>query len=146
MGKVMGILYGIVLIYLAADALFLGFIPSDLFRAVVAIFIGVLIMLTHHSSVRGNIRDAQRTAVYGRKNVGFFQWIRRWIFGGAVILVGVISLVMDSGSLPRSMESLSVISLESWLGQLIIVAIGAIYLLSSFDKTRGIEMPSLGST
>ena len=106
--------------------------PSDSLRALAVIAVGALIMITTHEVRKGHLVEK-----YSRP---FFQNVRRWFFGGAVILVGVISLIMDLSSLPRSLETLSVISLEAWAGQLILVAIGAIYLLSSSKKVRDIQI------
>ena len=59
-----------------------------------------------------------------------FQWIRRWVFGAAMVLMGVASFVGAIG------EQLPFFTIYSSTGPLILLGIGAIYFLSAFAKTR----------
>jgi len=132
MVRVINWIYGLLLIYVALDAMFFGILPADMLPIIVVI-LGVLIFFTpiHKApSVRGPrgfIASSPR---------GPFQWIRRWIFGAAVVILG-----LASSQWIGALNILSGATIYTWAGQGILILIGLVYLFSG-TKTGAYQIGS----
>lgn len=132
MGKVTALFYGALIVFVALDAMLFGFVPSNVLPIAV-IIIGVLVLFTPiHTWGPG-----------GTKIGAPFQWLRRWVFGAAMIIIGAAS----SGLLGNFLDvgGISVfgyLTLDSFMGQLVLLIIGAIYFLASFARTRKTQVAS----
>jgi len=125
MGKVINFIYGGILLFLAIDISFTKFIPIDLAPFAVA-GMGIVILLTPIGSPVGSF--APRSP---------FNWARRWIFGFALVLIGL------SDFIPGNFTFLNSISTNSIAGIFALVIFGAIYLVSAFGRTRNIQVGSI---
>ena len=104
MVRVMNWIYGIVLILVALDAMFIGLLPVDMLPIIV-IILGALILFTPLNAK--------------------LVWKRRRDFGAALIIIGVKS----SGWLV-GLVWLEGATVETWGGQAILIVIGLIYLFA----------------
>ncbi len=116
MGKVVNWIYGTLLILIALDAMFIGYLSQDLFLPVAVIIMGALILFT---------------PMYGG-SIG--QVLRRWVFGIVVVLMGIASFFQ--GDILRF--DLSYLTVSSLSGQAILILIGIIYF---FGGTREGKRP-----
>lgn len=135
MSRVLNLIYGVVLIFLAFSAWF-DWIPSNLVLALLVAVMGIIILMTplgepgYGHPLRGSPSPRP-----------FFQWIRRWFFGGFLVLSGVSSFEPLFEILPYPLGAfLYNITLSSTTGPWIILAIGVIYFLVSFRKTRDVQL------
>ncbi|MEK6897258.1 MAG: hypothetical protein AABW93_01870 [Nanoarchaeota archaeon] len=130
MGKITTFLYGALIVFAALDAMFLGFVPSNVLPIAV-IILGVLVLFTPivTRGIRGSIGAP-------------FQWLRRWIFGAVMIIIGAASSgFIGSGFLER-FNILGSFTLDTFVGQIVLLLIGIIYFLATFARTRQINAAS----
>lgn len=112
MSKLINWIYGLVLIYLALDALFIHAFPQE-FRPIAVIIMGALILFTKLGASGPLTRES-----IGRKTI-------RFVFGAALVLMGLVTLF------PVGYNNFPNFTVDTFTGQLIIAAIGAIYILAS---------------
>jgi len=124
MGFKVNLIYGAILIYLAAEALgWINVLPKE-FLPYAILLMGVVVILTHRSRKHPGLPygyTPQRSAVY---------YVRRYVFGIILLWIGVASSVSAVGDL----TPLLLIGTRS--GSLILAAIAVIYFLSAFERTR----------
>ena len=130
MGRGTSIIFGILLVLVAIDTMITHIIPLT-FLPFAVIVLGVLVLMT--PLVSPNL-------VQGREVLSPrapFQFIRRWIFGLVIVVMGLVPLI---SALETQLPYLSV---DSTLGDFILLGIGAVYLLASFAKTRNVEIATI---
>jgi hypothetical protein len=124
------IVYGIILILLGVEALLTDFISNEVLSSLVFI-IGVAVLLTPIEPRPANLGGAR-----GHPKAGY-QWLRRWVFGPVLVLMGV-------GYFIDIIESwLAPILVDTLIGGVILLAMGLIYELASFKKTRMVQISSV---
>ena len=128
MGKLVNLIYGGILIFLALDAMIFNLIPGT-FLSILVVIMGVLILFTPLASRRAS-------GLYRNVPAPKYQWLRRWVFGAYLVLSGIMSVVGLYSDFPF-MANTSIYTIG---GQLILIGIGLIYFLTSFKKTRGIQV------
>ena len=135
MGRFVNFVYGGIIIAIAVIGLFFerldfisGVIPSWSFPIIV-ILMGVMVLITPIDPTPYGVAAPRR----------FFQIVRRWIFGLYMVLVGIMSWVDEYTFFPYLANT----SVYSLFGQIILLAIGAIYILAAFDTTRGMNISSI---
>jgi len=130
MGKVINFVYGAILLWLSLESLgwlsWLTIFPQA-FVPYAVLLMGVAVMATP-------IGKATHIGVDPRPP---FNFIRRYLFGAALILIGLASSIGAVASL----VPLLVIGTSS--GSLILLAISVIYFLSALTRTRGIAIGSV---
>ncbi|MBS3086944.1 hypothetical protein J4422_04575 [Candidatus Pacearchaeota archaeon] len=135
MGRVVNIVYGLILLYLAVEALgWLNYFPKELLPYAV-LLMGLAIFFT----------PIARTIATGMPRTGGPMWpqrsivdfIRRRIFGLALFWIGVASAVSIVGDLTP------LLLIETSSGSIILAAIAAIYFLSAFAPTRNVQIRSI---
>lgn len=114
MARVMNWIYGLALIYLALDGFILKVLPEN-YLPVAVIIVGALILFTPIGSLRA------RPTISAK--------IRRFVFGAAVVLMGVAS----TGILGE-FNILGSLTINSFYGQLILLIIGVIYLFAGTKR------------
>src|SRR3989344_4130662 len=135
MGRVVSIIYGIILIVLSLVLMFaedtaFG-IPSIFFPAFVVVM-GILILLTPMETDARRLRNL----AMGTPRPAF-RWLRRWVFGFFIVISGALPFLQEYiGDFPWGAR----LSSETFSGQLILLAVGAVYLLASFARTRNIQI------
>lgn len=130
MGRVVNWVYGLLIIYVALDALFIQILPEALLPFIV-ILLGLLVFFTPLDSPRYGIYAS------GTPRSGF-QWLRTYVFGVYMVLSGLLSF---TGLLNVPYGAYA--STYTFSGQLILLLIGTIYLLSNFTRTRNIQLSSI---
>ena len=115
-------IYGLIIIFLAIDAWFLGLLPGQ-FLPVAVIIMGALVLFT---PIGGGGPFNQPT---------FSQKIIRFVFGIALVVLGLASLF------PLGYENLPFYTVDALSAQLILLLIGVIYLLSG-TRTGNIQIRS----
>lgn len=113
MARIMNWIYGVALILIAFDAMWFGIIPVE-FLPVGAIIIGVLILFTPIGSG------------FGRPTLA--ATIRRVVFGIVVALMGLLSY--NIWGLDFLAEWFPYFTINSTIGQIILILIGVIYLFA----------------
>ena len=124
MGRFVSLIYGLILFYLALEALWLDYLPNE-FLPYAVILMGFAVMATPITSrspvaVGGPVSYAVNPIVI---------LFRRWIFGALLILMGLVTTI------PWFQDKIgffSYITTESILGSIIIASIAIIYFLSVF--------------
>ena len=129
MGAVVSGIYGVIIAFLALDAMIFGIISTG-FLPLVIIVMGVLVLFTPLQSTR-DLYTRQTTGTPGF----WFQRLRRLVFGIFMILQCLIPYGQSLG-LDFLYTYGARASIETFTGQIILLAIGAIYLLASFARTR----------
>ena len=129
MGKITTLFYGALIVFVALDAMILGYVPSNVLPIAVMI-LGVLVLFTPivTRGIQGKIGAP-------------FQWLRRWIFGAAIIIIGAASSEFLSGFLGR-FGLLESFTLDAFVGQIVLLLIGAIYFLAAFARSRKMQAAS----
>jgi len=115
MVKILNFIFGSVLVLIGLNSL-LGLITEPDYMLFIIGGIGAIIMFVPISSDRK-----------------FFKFVRRWIFGGFLVLSAFLNFV---GGIPY----LELIQYGNWFAGLIIIFIGAIYFLSAFERTAGYQI------
>ena len=131
MSRVTTIIYGALLVLAALDAMIFGFVPPTALPLLV-IVLGVLVFFT---PILG--RGPGGTAISP-----LFNWLRRWIFGAVIIIMGITSIGFVPFLSGANYTALGYLSLDIFLGQLILLIIGIIYFLAAFARTRQINVSS----
>ena len=130
MGKITTLFYGALIVFVALDAMILGYVPSNVLPIAV-IILGVLVLFTPIVT-----RGIQGT-------VGApFQWLRRWIFGVAIIILGTASSEFIGAGFLGRFDILGSFTLDTLVGQLVLLLIGIIYFLAAFARTRKMQAAS----
>ena len=114
LSRVMNWIYGLALIYLALDGLYLRMLPGESLPVAV-IIIGALILFTPIGSPRARPTLSAK--------------IRRFVFGAAVVLMGVAS----TGVLGK-FNIFGNLTIDSFYGQLILLIFGVIYLFAGTKR------------
>ena len=127
MGKVVNIVYGCVLIWLALEALWLDILPNSYLPIAIA-SMGAIILLTPFGSSPYGALATPRP---------FFQRARRWFFGIIVVFMGLVSAVDALGSM------FPYLTLDSTSGAFILLGIAAIYFFSAFSRTATVGISSI---
>ncbi len=127
MGRAINFVYGVIILWLSVEALgWLNIFPKE-FLPYAVLLMGVLVITTR-------ISKATHIGVDPRPP---FNFIRRYLFGAALILIGLSSSI---GAI-ANLVPLLVIGTSS--GSLILLGISAIYFLSAFTRTRGMIVGSV---
>ena len=127
MSRVTAFIYGALIVLVAIDAMLFGFIPGD-FIGIVVIALGILVLFTP-------------LLPYGARAP--FQWFRRWFFGAVMIILGFREMGVSFGfEFIEKINVLGALTLDTFVGKLILLIIGAIYFLAAFARTRNMQMPS----
>lgn len=128
MDRITPLIYGVLVVFIALDIMFFHFIPSG-FLDVIVMALGILILL---------IPTRREISPYGYPTRIKFQWLRKWIFGAALVILGLSSdrFIVGFG------DKLGFFTLNSLVGQLILLLIGIIYLLAAFGRTRRMQIYS----
>ncbi len=133
MGRAINWVYGIILLYIAAEALnWLNFVPKE-FLPYAVLLMGVVIMATRIAPT--NIPGYRVHTL--ASPVIFF---RRWVFGAVLFIMGLATLVpwfQDTWIA----SSLLVVGTRS--GSLILAAVAVIYFLSTFAQARMQQVTSI---
>lgn len=120
MGKIITLIFGAILGLLGLNSI-LGIYTAPAYMFFVVGGMGVIIMFTPIM-----------------KGKGFYSFIRRWIFGAFLVLSAFGALIPGLSNV----SFMSAISYGTFVSGLIILIIGAIYLLSVFRNTREMEIGS----
>ncbi len=118
MGRAVNLTYGLIIIFLALDAWLFHVIPSQ-FLPVGVIIMGVLVLLT---PLGGG----------GYTQPTFAQRIIRFVFGIAMVVMGALSIYNLGGFG-------DIYNTYSLSGQVILILIGAIYIMSG-TRTAGMQI------
>ena len=125
MGKVTTLFYGALIVFAALDAMLFGIMPSNILPIAV-IILGAMVLFTPITLMGP-----------GRTKIGApFQWIRQWVFGAVMVIMGIVStgfVPLLSGS---DYTALGYLTLDTLWGQLILLIIGVIYFFAAFKRTR----------
>ena len=124
MGKWVSRLYGLILLYLAAEALWQLVLPDE-FLPYAVLLMGVVILFTPLE------RDPRGFPTQSK----FVYYTRKFVFGIVLVFMGIASTGII-GDWP-----LIVIGTQS--GSLILAAIAVIYFLSAFSRTRAVGISSI---
>ena len=123
MAKIINWIYGLAIIYVALDAMFIPFLPESLLPFIV-ILLGLLVFITSlEPSTVMPISGAAYPLVRPR-----LQFFRRRVFGVYMILSGLASVFYTYLSLP--VEIAYYTSIYNFSGQVILLLIGVIYSLA----------------
>ncbi len=112
--------YGSVIIFLALDAWFLHILPDQL-SPVAVVIMGVLVFLT---PLRGQFGQPAH----------WTQKVRQYLFGAVIVVIGVSSLFPSLWII--GYENLPLFTTYSLFGQLILLAIGALYFFATSPRAR----------
>lgn len=134
MSRVTTFIYGLVIAFVALDAMIFGIIPAALLPFVLMV-LGVMIFLTPIVSMPAYNGPGGRFVSSGKIGPRY-QWLRRYVFGIYIVAVGVLSLLGFAG---QYVQEITIYTLP---GQLILLLIGVIYFLATFGKTRNIQIAS----
>ena len=131
MSRVTTFIYGILIVLAALDAMIFGFVPSIALPLAV-IVLGALVLFTPILSP-GPGGTIIRTSS---------NWLRRWVFGAVMVLMGIASTGIVPSLSGSNYTALGYLTLDTFIGQLILLIIGAIYFLAAFARTRQINVAS----
>ncbi len=137
MSKWVSRIYGILIILVALDAMIFGILPQALLPFIV-ILLGILIFFTPIGGPNNPQMPGygQNYSPYSRESI--VAKIRRRVFGVYMVLAGILSF---TGLLNFPFGAYASVYIFS--GQLIILLIGVISLLTSFGKTRNMQISSI---
>jgi hypothetical protein len=132
MSRVTTFLYGALLVLAALDAMIFGFVPPVALPLIVVI-LGVLVFFT----------PILRTGL-GATGIGSpFNLIRRWVFGAVLVILGLASSDLLGSFLDfGGFNIFGYLTLDDFMGQLVLLLIGVIYFLAAFARTRQINVSS----
>ena len=133
MGRIINFVYGTILLLIAIEALWTDYIPNE-FLPYAVLLMGVVILFTPIT------RRGLRGRGWAPHPRPFFDYLRRYVFGLALILMGVASAVPW---LQETFIASSFIDVSTRSGSLILAAIAAIYFLSAFKPTRTFRVESV---
>jgi hypothetical protein len=131
MGRAVSIIYGAILIWLAIEAFFDGGAIPNEFLPFAVLIMGFVILFTPISRAGLPLGFAPQ-----RRGV---DMVRRWLFGIALVLMGLGSFENVINFAPF-LQNLAV---GSTSGALILGLIAVVYFLSSFARTRNIQVAAI---
>ena len=143
MGMFFTFLLGVVLIFLAAASKgydISGGALSNTIITLVSLLLGLLIVFTPIIETRGVSGVANASVVSSHRSG--FRWVRRWIFGFALILMSLSDFLTSSFYLPGAQEVLSQFVVGSWGSAVFMFFVGIVYILATFERTRYQKVPT----
>ena len=134
MGRWLNFIYGGLLVVVIVTTWLKVFPPA--FLSFIISGLGILILMTH-------VDDTNAQQIYGQtyapRTTGFFPKVRRWFFGGYIVLVGLMSFVDFYTDFPWAVRT----SIYTFSGQLILLLIGAVYVVAAIPRARNIQISSI---
>ena len=133
MSRVTTFIYGTLIVLVALDAMIFGFVPSIALPLAV-IVLGALVLFTPI------LRPGPGGSILLKRTLS--NWLRRWVFGAVMVLMGIASTGIVPSLSGSNYTALGYLTLDTFIGQLILLIIGAIYFLAAFARTRQINVAS----
>ena len=142
MGRVWSFIYGGVLLVLSIASFFpetVGFFLPNALLPWLILGMGVLILFTRLDA-GPTARDCMGRAVAANRSG--FRWIRRFVFGTVLVLMGVFDIWFSIASVPGLEDVFSQFAAGTTGSGIVLLLFSVVYFLSAFHKTRNVVVSS----